>query len=124
MILYTSLITIMFLLSGIHKFQGFDTTVKGFMGITGLNQRISHIAILCAALLQIIAPLLIMYESYTNTGKYRNYAKLSCFALAIFTVAATLIYHYPPTGKTYYPFISNVTAFGSLLLLAEQFSKK
>ena len=122
MILYSALITIMFLLSGIFKLQGFEETVKGFMSKTGLEKNISTIAITGAALLQIAAPLIIMHESYFKTGKYRKYAKLACFALAIFTVAATLVYHYPPTGRTYYPFISNVTTFGALLLLAEDFN--
>ena len=122
MILYSALITIMFLLSGFHKFQGFDETVKGFITKTGLDKNISTMAITGAALLQIAAPLIIMHESYFKTGKYRKYARLACFALAIFTVAATLVYHYPPTGRTYYPFISNVTTFGALLLLAEDFN--
>lgn len=111
----------MFLLSGIHKFQGFSSTVNGFMDKTGLSNNISTLAILLAAILQVTASSIIMYESYYDTGKYRKIAKLSCYALAVFTIAATLIYHFPPTGKTYYPFISNVTTFGALLLLAKNF---
>lgn len=121
MLLNSMLITIMFLISGIYKFQGFDATINGFAGKTGLDVSISTIAIAMAAVLQITAPLVIMYEAYYKTGKYRKYAQLSCYGLAGFTVMATLIYHYPPTGNTYYPFISNVTTFGALLLLAEHF---
>lgn len=121
MILYAFLITIMFLLSGIHKFQDFKSTVNGFMNKTGSNNNVSTLAILFAMVLQIAASSIIMYESYYDTGKYRKIAKFSCFALAGFTIGATLIYHYPPTGKTYYPFISNVTTFGALLLLAKNF---
>ena len=121
MILYTFLITIMFLLSGIDKFKNFNPTVAGFVDKTGLSSNIATWAITGAALLQLVAPLIIMHEMHFKSGKYKKHAKMACFALAVFTVAATLVYHYPPTGRTYYPFISNVTTFGALLLLAEQF---
>lgn len=112
----------MFLLSGIHKYIDYNATVRGFMGKTGLNIGISSLAIVSAMFLQIISPLIIIYESHINTGEYRKYAKWACYSLAIFTLMATLIYHFPPFGKTYYPFISNVTTFGALLLLSENFS--
>ena len=38
-----------------------------------------------------------------------------------FTVVATLIYHFPPTGGEYYAFMKNLTATGSLLLLSTLF---
>lgn len=115
------LITIMFFLSGISKIQGFDPIVKGFMDKTGLGVNIAKLAIVAAGLLQLVGPGIIVYESYTETGQYRKHARIACFALAAFTVLATLIYHFPPIGSTYYPFISNVTTFGGLLLLADQF---
>lgn len=108
----------MFLLSGINKLQDFGNTVNGFMGKTGLTVGIAQIAIIAAAMLQLSGSSIIMYESYNQTSKY---SKMACYGLAAFIVAATLIYHFPPTGSAYYPFISNVTTFGALLLLAEQF---
>ena len=122
MIIYSALITVMFLLSGVYKLQGFEETIKGFIVKTGFNKNVSTIAIIGAALLQIVGPLIIMHESHFKTGKYRKYARFACFSLAVFTVAATLIYHYPPIGKNYYPFISNLTTFGALLLLAKDFT--
>lgn len=116
------MITLMFFLSGIGKINNFDKTAKGFAKRTKLSNNISLLSIGIAALIEIVAPLIIMRAIHTNKDNHRGEAKLACFALAIFTVAATLIYHYPPTGSTYYPFISNVTTFGALLLLADQFN--
>ena len=38
--------------------------------------------------------------------------------LIIFTILATYLYHFPPSDKEYYPFMSNVTTIGGLSLLA------
>jgi hypothetical protein len=48
----------------------------------------------------------------------KEYAVLSLVTLAMFTVLATYIYHFPPIGMTFYPFISNVSAVGGLLAFA------
>ena len=78
-------------------------------------------AILIALLLQIVGSAIILYSAYTE--EYEEYAYYSAIALAGFTVLATLIYYYPPTGKNYYPVLSNTATFGALLLLALQFKK-
>lgn len=116
-LLCNSLITLMFFLSGIDKIVNFYPTVNGFVGKTGVPETLAVIMIAMAALLQICAPVSIIYS--TVTGKYVTVAKAACFALALFTVAATLVYHFPPYGRTYYPFISNVTTLGALLLVAK-----
>ena len=48
-------------------------------------------------------------------------AYFSSVGLAGFTVLATLIYHFPPTGGEYYAFMKNLTATGSLMLLSTLF---
>ena len=52
---------------------------------------------------------------------YSDLAYFSSIGLAGFTVLATLIYHFPPTGGEYYAFMKNLTATGSLLLLSTVF---
>lgn len=121
MFVYAFLITFMFLLSGYYKVVGFDKTVNNFMKNTNFNLTTSKLAIIGAALLQLTCSVIIMYEAYFETGTYRKHAYYACYALAFFTVLATLIYHFPPSGMKYYAFISNVTTFGALLLLANQF---
>jgi len=122
MILYSGLITFMFLISGLYKIRDFQPTVAGFIVKTGVSDNIAIIAIACAALLQIVTSVIIMYESLEGKGNYKEAAMYSAYALAVFTVLATLVYYFPPYGRNYYPFISNVTTFGALLLLAHNFS--
>ena len=57
---------------------------------------------------------------YTNT--FSEYAYYSSIGLAIFTILATLIYHFPPNGSQYYTFMKNLTATGSLMLLSTHFN--
>ena len=121
LLLYSFLITIMFFLSGMIKINTFHATLKSLMKRTKLNENMALIAIIFAIAIEIICPLIIMYDSYTENEENKKYSRFSCYILAIFTVIATLIYHYPPRGSQYYPFISNVTAVGALLLLAKQF---
>jgi uncharacterized membrane protein YphA (DoxX/SURF4 family) len=52
---------------------------------------------------------------------YNELAYFSSIGLALFTVLATIIYHFPPTGSEYYAFMKNLTATGSLLLLSTLF---
>jgi uncharacterized membrane protein YphA (DoxX/SURF4 family) len=59
---------------------------------------------------------MIMYSLYTNT--YNEYAYYSSIGLALFTVLASLIYHFPSNKGQYYDFMKNLTATGSLMLLS------
>jgi uncharacterized membrane protein YphA (DoxX/SURF4 family) len=120
--IFSFLVTIMFLLSGMIKINTFQSTIKSLMKRTKLNNNMALIAIIIAIAIEVICPLLIMYDAYTKNEKNKKNAKYSCYILAVFTITATLIYHYPPVGSNYYPFISNVTTLGALLLLAKQFN--
>lgn len=133
-IIESFLVTIMFLLSGIYKVIDFDPTVTGLMDKLqqvwniSLNTQVAKVAIVIAAIIQIVCPMIIMWTwtwTWTSSGHsdLSKKAKWACLTLAGFTVGATLIYHFPPYGRTYYPFMSNVTTFGALLLLANSFHK-
>ena len=113
----------MFMLSGYFKLTSLGPTSQGLLGkLPWLPQWAGLPLIVMAALLQLVAPALIVYDSYMkeNGGDRLPFklGSLSSLALAGFTVLATLVYHFPPLGRTYYPFISNVTTLGALLLLA------
>ena len=78
-----------------------------------------QLAIFLVIVLEIVAPILILFSLQTNM--YNELAYFSSIGLAIFTVLATIIYHFPPTGSEYYAFMKNLTATGSLLLLSTLF---
>lgn len=119
---YAFLILLMYFLSGINKAIHFSDTVKGFQDIFFLQKLPTifyNLAISGVVVLEIVAPIIIMFSLYTNT--YNEYAYYSSIALAVFTILATLIYHFPPKGGQYYAFMKNVTASGSLMLLSTLF---
>ena len=66
-----------------------------------------------------VAPLLVVYSTLTRERLWKKIGMWAALALAAFTVIVTLVFFFPPTkARTYFPFISNVTAFGGLVLLA------
>jgi len=115
------LLTIMFFLSSFDKMSSFGDKSRGFgTRFEGKLFRIptfvSHLAIVCAILIQFCCPLIIMYSIYDK--KYKMYGAYASLVLAFFTVCATYLYNFPPYGEHYHPFISNVTTVGGLFLLA------
>ena len=121
-IIYAFMILIMYILAGINKARNFESTVNGFKKvffIKNLPKGFYKLTILLVIILEIFAPLTILYS--LQTDKYNYMANLSSISLAIFTILATLIYHFPPVGSEYYSFMKNLTATGSLLLLSTLF---
>ena len=117
-ILYIILIVAMYFLAGINKISSFNNTVAGFKKKLPLNlpNQLYNLIIIMVILLEILAPLIIVYASISNT--MYNEATMSAQLLAAFTVLATLLYH-PPTQKSeFISFLKNLTAIGGLMLLS------
>ena len=116
------MILLMYFIAGVNKFLHFNTTVKGFKKIffiKNLPNIFYQLIIALVVILEIVAPITILYSIQTQ-----ELSLLACFSsigLAIFTVLATLIYHFPPKGANYYAFMKNLTATGGLLLLSTFF---
>ena len=110
--------TIMFFISGIDKFTKIYHYSNGLA--EKLNTPTIITLIIISAILEIIAPLIIVYCAFT--GNYLFLGIIASLALFIFTITVTYIYKYPPIGSNYYPFISNITTSGCMLLLAYIFS--
>jgi len=117
------MILLMYFLAGINKAKNFSSTVAGFKNMfffKKLPNFFYNIAIFFVIILEILGPIMIQYSIFTNS--YEIYAYYSSIALAIFTILATLIYHFPPNGSEYYPFMKNLTATGALFILSMQFN--
>ena len=120
---YAFLILLMYFLAGIHKAMNFSSTVKGFQNMVFLQKMPSifyNLSILGVILLEIVAPIIIMFSLYTNT--HRDCAYYSSIGLALFTILASLIYHFPTNKGQRSAFMKNLTAIGSLMLLSTMFS--
>ena len=111
------LITLLFFISGFHKIRDFVNVSKGLAGKTSIPLTLAKLIIIGVILLEIIAPLIITLQAYQNNNNNIIYTKLSILSLILFTILATLIYHFPPTGSNYYSFMSNLSTLGGLIML-------
>lgn len=113
------LLLLIFFSSGISKIQNFKGTISGFKNvfIKKLPNFVYSLIIFLVIVLEIIGPIIIIYNSQTNQLSELSY--YSSILLAIFTILATYLYHNPITqkGQMYY-FMKNVSIIGGLLILA------
>jgi uncharacterized membrane protein YphA (DoxX/SURF4 family) len=114
--LYSILLTLMYLLSGINKILAYNDVVKGFQNKVKMKN-LSNIIIAIVILLEIICPILIIKGTLNRS--YKKIGRLSTYVLICFTILATYLYHFPPTNRDYYPFMSNMTAIGGLFLMSK-----
>nr|WRJ70084.1 hypothetical protein TetV2_00639 [Oceanusvirus sp.] len=111
----------MYFLSGIEKLPKLAKVADGLRKRTFPDMPLAPfvVAVTCSSLLITVCPPVVVYASTLPYGDpKRMWGVYAAYALVAFTVVATLVYHFPPTGATYYPFISNVTAVGGLMLVA------
>lgn len=120
-------LTAMFFVSGIDKILHFNKVVDGFekrFPVAMPSRLFNQLAIVAAIVIEIVAPIALVYAAfYYVYPTPRLVGVLASLALVVFTVAATLIYHFPPFGHQYYPFMSNLTTVGGLLLMAWVFRR-
>ena len=114
------LLLIIFFLSGIDKIKNFKATVSGFKNVFFLKKLpnfIYNLIIFLVIVLEILGPIIIIYNSQTN--RLSQLAYYSSISLAIFTILATYLYHNPITQKgQFYYFMKNVSIIGGLLVLS------
>ena len=115
------LLTIMYFLSGITKIRTFDSTVANVQNkfsekLMSIPKWLAVIGLILVILLEIGAPLIINYS--VKVDEYKEIALYAIYGLILFTIFVSLLYYFPPVGRNYYPFISNVTVIGGLLLLS------
>jgi uncharacterized membrane protein YphA (DoxX/SURF4 family) len=111
-------------MSGIDKMINFNKVSIGFKKRFPMEipMSLANIAILIAIGIELIAPIVMLYVSLKDVKHlYGIYASIS---LIIFTIFATLLYHFPPFKSQYYPFMSNVTTIGGLLAIIWIFYNK
>lgn len=112
------MIVIMFILSGVNKISTFEATVNSLKKhLQSMPEWFYNIAIIIVILIEIIAPMIII--NYVINGQYKNEAYLSSIVLIVFTILATLLYHFPDftNYKKSIPFWANISLIGGLLLI-------
>lgn len=81
---------------------------------------IYNIAICGVIGLLTLGSLLVLYSLYT--GMYQNYAYVATIGLATFIAMTILIFHFPTNRSEIISFMKNLSIFGGLMLLSEQFA--
>tara|TARA_B100001996_G_C18465248_1_gene517716 strand:- start:223 stop:615 length:393 start_codon:yes stop_codon:yes gene_type:complete len=113
-VLATELIIAMYFASGVDKIFNFQKTKNKFIEKSNVSPEFAQIVIFAAMIFLIVVPVYLKLSVYKKDAKgIKMYSNL----LLGFTILATLLYHFPPNGKNYYPFMSNINALGGLLLL-------
>lgn len=125
-ILAPLLLLSMFFISGIQKIYKFSSTVVNLQSKIKMEiipEIFYKLAIVLVIILEILAPIIIMYFFFTNKSK--DIAYYSALALVLFTILVTIVYH-PPVWMNYYksiPFWANLSLIGGLLILAKHITK-
>ena len=107
------LILILYILSGIGKINNFDKTSKILMKkfLIKLNLIFFKLIIIGVIILLIGGSSFLIYANFTK--KFNLIRKIILSALIIFTILATLLYHYPPVGADKYHFLKNLSITGA-----------
>lgn len=116
----SSILNIMFLLAGFDKLFHFNKVVMGLMKRIGstMPMFVYQGLIIAAIVIEIVCPIGIFLTSLNRTETNDTYGKWMTGSLILFTIMATVFYHFPPTTSVkYYPFMSNLSLVGGLLLM-------
>ena len=120
LVVVTSILNYMFFASGFDKLFNYSKVVNGLNNRLGSLMPFSvyKILIAFAILIELICPMVIFYSSLVRNKKNDRYAVFASVMLIVFTIFASLFYHFPPTTSAkYYPFMSNLSLVGGLCLM-------
>lgn len=129
-----TVLTTMFFVSGVDKVSNFNKVVDGLRVRVGpsLPTIVAQLMILGAIAIELLAPPMTVYAALRRSLRIDRWGAYASLALIVFTVLATLVYHFPPVdifqfppvvdSKKYYPFMSNLATSGGLYLLYRVFA--
>ena len=110
------LLLFIFIVAGVGKITNFTDTATGMKNMTNLKflpNIFFKFAIFMAVLIEIGASLIVIGNIFNLTSN--KLAKYSIISLIIFTILATLIYHFPTNPGQKNPFMKNVAIIGGLI---------
>jgi hypothetical protein len=97
----------------------FLVLVKKYLNLQTFISLIYNITICGVIGLLIFGSLIILYSLYS--GMYQNYAYVATMGLATFIAMTILIFHFPTNKKEIISFTKNLSIFGGLMILSQQF---
>jgi uncharacterized membrane protein YphA (DoxX/SURF4 family) len=117
----TSMFLLMFFLSGIGKIKDFSKVSKSLRKRFPLKLPLVFfkIAIICVIILLSGGSSFILYSTFT--GEHKKISSYIILLLIAFTIAATLLYHFPKPNNKNIPFWNNISLTGGFVLLLRSF---
>lgn len=115
------LFLILYLLSGFNKALNFIPTVE----LTQTKFPIKlplwffKLTIVGVIILLTIGSLLLIVNTFTN--KFNKLAFYTTICMILFTIMATLMFHYPPVGADKYHFQKNLSIIGGFFIILGDF---
>lgn len=113
------LLVILFIIAGINKINGFNSTVDGFANVlTNFNislpfMQMYQLIILLVIILEICAPFTILLSINNFIDRY--YGKVATVLIILFTILATFLYHNPLMDSTQtMAMLKNLSIIGGL----------
>jgi hypothetical protein len=97
----------------------FLVLVKKSLNLQTFISLIYNITICGVIGLLIFGSLIILYSLYS--GMYQNYAYVATIGLATFIAMTILIFHFPTNKKEIISFTKNLSIFGGLMILSQEF---
>lgn len=119
-------LVLMYFVSSFSKALNFSKTVNGLcVRAPYIPYPMCVLMIIGAIVIEVVAPICVVYATVNTTDTTAKKLGLySTYALIVFTILATLLYHFPPNNSArYYPFMSNVATTGGLMVLSYVFSQ-
>ena len=113
------LMNMLFIASAFGKISNFNGTVKSLKGVfwvQNLPNWFFQLAIAIVIVLLLTAPSVMLYAVFNP--KYSLYAKYACYALIVFTLLASLLFHIPTDPSQRINFMKNMSIIGGFLALS------
>lgn len=143
LLIAVSFLLLIFIVSGVQKTLGYlgrgdfspKQVAKHLSSVSGIPATLTAVALAVAVAIEVLAPLailasLVLSSTAVNSPlplafglSINHLAYLGVHALIIFTILATLVYHYPSTRSQQVPFMKNLAVLGGLILLAREYAR-
>ncbi len=93
---------------------------KNYLKQAGTLVSLIYNTTICGVIMLLIfGSLLVLYSLYTNM--YKDYAYVATIGLSTFIAMTILIFHFPTNKSEIISFSKNLSIFGGLMLLSQQF---
>ncbi len=118
-------LVIIYILAGFNKIFNFHQNVNGLQSrflFRSLPSYFSTIGIFTAIIIEILAPIVILFSLFYFSNTLKMFTQTSIYSLILFTLLASFLYHPPTDANEKIPFLKNMGLVGGFILMLELFT--